>query len=95
MKGIVDIQLGNLLALLADRGVELTLDAAARDWLANAGYDPIYGARPLKRIIQRYLQNNLATMLLEGAIEDGARVMVSAGANGLEINGKTVSAEAA
>ena len=95
MKDIVDIQLGNLLALLADRGVELDLDDSARDWLANAGYDPVYGARPLKRIIQRYLQNNLATMLLEGAIEDGARVTVSAGADGLEINGKAVSAEAA
>ena len=95
MKGIVEIQLGNLLSLLADRGIALTLDDAARDWLANAGYDPVYGARPLKRIIQRHLQNSLATMLLEGAIEDGASVAVSAGADGLEINGKPVAAEAA
>ena len=95
MKGIVEIQLGNLLSLLADRGIALTLDDAARDWLANAGYDPVYGARPLKRIIQRHLQNSLATMLLEGAIEDGASVAVSAGADGLEINGKAVAAEAA
>ncbi|MCH7943877.1 MAG: ATP-dependent chaperone ClpB, partial [Proteobacteria bacterium] len=95
MKGIVEIQLGHLLSLLADRGIALTLDDAARDWLANAGYDPVYGARPLKRIIQRHLQNNLATMLLEGAIEDGASVAVSAGADGLEINGKAVAAEAA
>ena len=95
IKGVVEIQLGNLLSLLADRGIALTLDDAARDWLANAGYDPVYGARPLKRIIQRHLQNSLATMLLEGAIEDGASVAVSAGADGLEINGKPVPAEAA
>ena len=95
MKGIVEIQLGHLLALLAERGIELVLDDSARDWLANAGYDPVYGARPLKRIIQRHLQNNLATMLLEGTIEDGATVTVSAGADGLEINGTAVAAEAA
>ena len=95
MKGIVEIQLGNLLSLLADRGIELVLDAAARGWLANAGYDPVYGARPLKRIIQRHLQNNLASMILEGSIEDGAVVTVGAGENGLEINGKPVAAEAA
>ena len=95
MKGIVEIQLGNLLKLLADRGITLSLDDAARDWLANAGYDPVYGARPLKRIIQRHLQNNLAAMILEGIIEDGATVAVSAGTDGLEINGKAVAAEAA
>ena len=65
------------------------------DWLANTGYDPVYGARPLKRINQRHLQNNLATMLLEGTIEDGATVTVGAGADGLEINGKAIAAEAA
>ncbi len=95
MKGIVEIQLANLLALLAERGIELTLDEAARDWLANTGYDPVYGARPLKRIIQRHLQNNLAAMILEGSIEDGATVAVSAGAGGLKINGKAVPAQAA
>jgi ATP-dependent Clp protease ATP-binding subunit ClpB len=95
MKGIVEIQLGNLLSLLADRGIELVLDEAARGWLANAGYDPVYGARPLKRIIQRHLQNNLASMILEGSIEDGAVVTVGAGEDGLEINGKPVAAEAA
>ena len=95
MKGIVEIQLGNLLGLLADRGITLSLDEAARDWLANTGYDPVYGARPLKRIIQRHLQNNLAAMILEGVIDDGAEVTVSAGADGLEINGKAVAAEAA
>jgi len=95
MKGIVEIQLGNLLSLLADRGIELVLDEAARGWLAKAGYDPVYGARPLKRIIQRHLQNNLASMILEGSIEDGAVVTVGTGVDGLEINGKPVAAEAA
>ena len=95
MKGIVDIQLGHLLALLGDRKVALELDAKARDWLAEAGYDPVYGARPLKRVIQRRLQNPLAAMILEGAIGDGARVRVSARKDGLEIDGKAAPAEAA
>ncbi|MEE8275406.1 MAG: ATP-dependent chaperone ClpB [Alphaproteobacteria bacterium] len=95
MKGIVDIQLEHLKRLLADRKIALDLDTAARDWLAQAGYDPVYGARPLKRVIQRALQNPLATMILEGTIEDGATVKVSAGKGGLVINGKEVEAEAA
>ena len=95
MKGIVDIQLEHLRRLLADRKIALDLDTAARDWLAQAGYDPVYGARPLKRVIQRALQNPLATMILEGTIEDGATVKVSAGKGGLVINGKEVEAEAA
>ncbi len=95
MKGIVDIQLEHLKRLLADRKIALDLDMAARDWLAQAGYDPVYGARPLKRVIQRALQNPLATMILEGTIEDGATVKVSAGKGGLVINGKEVEAEAA
>ena len=95
MKGIVKIQLGTLRALLADRNLEIELDDKARDWLANAGYDPVYGARPLKRVIQRTLQNPLAGMILEGVIEDGATLRVSAGKDGLEINGKAIAAEAA
>ena len=95
MKGIVDVQIGHLRALLADRKVALELDARARDWLAEAGYDPVYGARPLKRVIQRRLQNPLATMILEGAIGEGARVRVGAGKHGLEIDGKAGAAEAA
>ena len=95
MKGIVDIQLEHLKRLLAERKIALDLDMAARDWLAQAGYDPVYGARPLKRVIQRALQNPLATMILEGTIEDGATVKVSAGKGGLVINGKEVEAEAA
>ena len=93
MAGIVDIQLGRLHALLADRKITLNLDASARDWLASAGYDPVYGARPLKRVIQTSLQNPLATKLLEGSLGDGKTVAVSAAEGGLIING--VKAEAA
>ena len=95
MSGIVEIQLGHLRRLLEDRKISLELDDAATAWLANAGYDPIYGARPLKRVIQRQLQNPLAAMLLEGAIVDGDSVNVSAGPDGLLINGEAVQAEAA
>ena len=95
MSGIVEIQLGHLRALLEDRKIALELDDAATEWLANAGYDPVYGARPLKRVIQRHLQNSLAAMLLEGAIVDGDTFHVSAGADGLLINGEVVQAEAA
>ena len=95
MSGIVAIQLGHLRRLLEDRKVTLELDEAATEWLANAGYDPVYGARPLKRVIQRHLQNPLAEKLLEGSIADGDTVQVSAEADGLVINGETVHAEAA
>ncbi|MDA1323645.1 MAG: ATP-dependent chaperone ClpB, partial [Proteobacteria bacterium] len=87
MAGIVDIQLGRLHALLADKKITLNLDASARDWLAAAGYEPVYGARPLKRVIQTSLQNPLATLLLEGSISDGETVNVSAAEGGLIING--------
>jgi ATP-dependent Clp protease ATP-binding subunit ClpB len=93
MGGIVDIQLGRLHSLLADRKITLNLDSSARDWLAAAGYDPVYGARPLKRVIQSAVQNPLATLLLEGTINDGETVTVSAGEGGLIING--VKAKAA
>ena len=92
MDGIVEIQLGRLRKLLADRKIELKLDKAAKDWLANAGYDPVYGARPLKRVIQRSLQNPLASLLLEGAIKDGDSVPVTASKGGLMIDGKLVQA---
>src|SRR6201986_4114213 len=88
MDKIVDIQIARLDKLLADRKIEITLDAKAREWLANAGYDPVYGARPLKRVIQRRLQDPLAQMLLEGKIADGAKIKVGAGKSGLTINGK-------
>jgi ATP-dependent Clp protease ATP-binding subunit ClpB len=92
MGGIVDIQLRHLTALLADRHLGLTLDNAARDWLAKAGYDPVYGARPLKRVIQRQLQNPLAGLILEGAITDGETINVSATDGGLTINDRLVEA---
>ena len=84
---IVNIQVDRLKSLLADRKITLELDDAARDWLAREGYDSVYGARPLKRVIQRNLQNPLSTLILEGAVEDGATVHVSAGRSGLLING--------
>ena len=94
MDGIVDIQLGRLRKLLDDRKITLELDQSAKSWLANEGYDPMYGARPLKRVIQRSLQNTLASMILEGRIRDGEPVRVSAGEGGLMINGVAVRTEA-
>ena len=88
MDRIVTIQIGRLDRLLADRKIEISLDKKATDWLANAGYDPVYGARPLKRAIQRRLQDPLAQLLLEGKITDGANITVSASKTGLVINGQ-------
>lgn len=85
MSGIVKIQLRHLLNLLKDRKITLKLDDLALTWLADQGYDPAYGARPLKRIIQRELQNPLAVMILEGQIHDGQTVQVTADKKGLVI----------
>ncbi|MGB0159400.1 MAG: ATP-dependent chaperone ClpB [Thalassovita mediterranea] len=85
MDGIVDIQLRRLAKRLAGRKITLDLDDAAQTWLADAGYDPVFGARPLKRVIQRALQNPLAEMLLGGEVKDGDQIAVSAGAEGLII----------
>ncbi|MCA0407076.1 MAG: ATP-dependent chaperone ClpB [Proteobacteria bacterium] len=87
MGAIVDIQLQRLEKLLDERKITLQLDPAARDWLAEKGYDPAYGARPLKRVIQKALQDPLASLLLGGQILDGAIVPVSAGEGGLIIDG--------
>jgi ATP-dependent Clp protease ATP-binding subunit ClpB len=95
MTGIVDIQLQRLQGLLDDRKIMLDLDAAAKGWLGDAGYDPVYGARPLKRAIQRSLQNTIASLILEGKIADGDTVRIGAGEGGLVINGEAVAAEAA
>ena len=92
MSGIVDIQLRSLQALLEERKIILEIEESGRTWLANAGYDPVYGARPLKRVIQRQLQNVLATMILEGAIAEGETVKVTAGDGGLTVNGELVQA---
>jgi len=91
MTGIVAIQLQRLQALLADRKLELQLDDSAKVWLAEAGYDSIYGARPLKRVIQRELQNPLASLLLEGRFKAGDVIRVSAEKDGLTIDGKKLS----
>ena len=85
MAGIVDIQLRHLAKRLAHRGITLELDDAARKWLADEGYDPVFGARPLKRVIQRALQDPLAEMLLAGDVLDGSTLPVTAGAEGLII----------
>jgi ATP-dependent Clp protease ATP-binding subunit ClpB len=92
MSGIVEIQLGRLHKMLEDRKITLELDDLAKVWLADKGYDPVYGARPLKRVIQRELQNPLASMILEGKIGDGDTVNVTAGSDGLAINGEMVAA---
>ena len=91
MSGIVDIQLGRLRKLLSDRKISLDLDDSAMAWLAQKGYDPIYGARPLKRVIQRALQNPLAGLILEGKVADGAKVTVSAASGALTIDGQEVT----
>jgi ATP-dependent Clp protease ATP-binding subunit ClpB len=88
MTHIVEIQLERLKSLLTDRKIGLELDQAATAWLANEGYDSVYGARPLKRVIQRSLQNPLAGMILEGAVREGETVHVSADKKGLTINGE-------
>ncbi|HKZ95701.1 MAG TPA: ATP-dependent chaperone ClpB, partial [Hyphomicrobiaceae bacterium] len=77
MAAIVDIQMRQLQKLLSDRKIKLEIDETARTWLANRGYDPVYGARPLKRVIQKQVQNPLAELLLEGAVKDGDTVRVS------------------
>ncbi|MCZ6523458.1 MAG: ATP-dependent chaperone ClpB [Alphaproteobacteria bacterium] len=92
MGDIVEIQLRALARLLAERNIELELDEAARAWLAEAGYDPVYGARPLKRVIRHQLQNPLASRILEGAVRDGETVKVSASDGGLIIDGALVEA---
>ncbi|MDB5588750.1 MAG: clpB [Devosia sp.] len=83
MGAIVDIQFKRLESLLKDRDIKLTLTPRARDWLANEGYDPAYGARPLKRVIQRSVQDGLADEILSSRIADGDQVLIEAGEDGL------------
>jgi ATP-dependent Clp protease ATP-binding subunit ClpB len=92
MARIVDIQIRQLDKLLAERKIAVALDAAARDWLAERGYDPTYGARPLKRVIQKHLQDPLAEVILSGRVRDGDKVAVSATKFGLTFNGKVAAA---
>ncbi len=88
MDAIVDIQMGRLLKRLMARKITLELDDSARTWLADEGYDPVFGARPLKRVIQRAVQDPLAEMLLAGEVTDGATVPVTAGPDGLMIGAR-------
>ncbi|MFV3075224.1 ATP-dependent chaperone ClpB [Niveispirillum fermenti] len=90
MSGIVEVQLARLTKMLADRDLGLDLTPAAKEWLADKGYDPVYGARPLKRVIQRELQNPLASRILEGKVLPGTPVQVDAGPDGLTIQGEPV-----
>ncbi len=93
MGQIVDIQIGLLLARLADRKIALSVDDDARSWLAEEGYDLVFGARPLKRVIQRALQDPLAEMILAGDIANGQSVAVTAKADGLIIGDKLATSE--
>jgi ATP-dependent Clp protease ATP-binding subunit ClpB len=88
MDRIVEIQIGRLQELLAGRKISISLDAKAREWLGNAGYDPVYGARPLKRVIQKRLQDPLAQLILEGEVGDGGTVKVGVARSGLTLNGR-------
>ena len=95
MAGIVDIQMNRLLKRLAGRKIGLDLDDAARKWLADEGYDPVFGARPLKRVIQRALQDPLAEMILAGDVLDGDLIPVHAGAEGLIIGDRVAASNRA
>jgi ATP-dependent Clp protease ATP-binding subunit ClpB len=92
MTKIVDIQMTRLVKLLEDRKITLELEPAAREWLADKGWDPAYGARPLKRVIQKSVQDPLAEMILSGRVKDGEKVVISAGKQGLTFNGKLAEA---
>jgi ATP-dependent Clp protease ATP-binding subunit ClpB len=83
MGSIVDIQFGRLMGLLKDRDIVLELTPRGREWLANEGYDPAYGARPLKRVIQREVQDGLADEILAGRVTDGSRVVIDANDDGI------------
>jgi ATP-dependent Clp protease ATP-binding subunit ClpB len=85
---IVDIQIARLQKLLDERNIKIQLDKKAREWLALEGYDPAYGARPLKRIIQKNVQDPLAEQVLDGKVKDGDTVNVSATETCLLINGE-------
>jgi len=94
MTKIVDIQIARLQKLLVDRKIKIEVDEQAKTWLANRGYDPAYGARPLKRVIQRHVQDPLAEQILAGGVKDGDTVVVSVRDGDLTINGWPVKAAA-
>ena len=84
--------MGRLAKLLEDRKITIELEPAAREWLADKGWDPAYGARPLKRVIQKSIQDPLAELILAGRVKDGDTVVISAGKQGLTFNGKLAAA---
>ena len=95
MASIVDIQMKRLQRLLDDRKIMLKLDDAATNWLADAGYDPVYGARPLKRTIQKHVQDPLAELILSGMVKGGDYVQVRGGPDGISLDAKGDSAQVA
>jgi ATP-dependent Clp protease ATP-binding subunit ClpB len=94
MSRIVDIQMTRVAKLLEDRKISIVLDASARDWLAEKGWDPAYGARPLKRVIQKALQDPLAELIIAGRVKEGDTVSITAGPQGLVFDGKMQAAAA-
>jgi ATP-dependent Clp protease ATP-binding subunit ClpB len=94
MAHIVDIQMQRLSRLLEERKIAIGLDAKAREWLADKGYDPAYGARPLKRVIQKHVQDPLAELILAGKIKDGEKVAISANRQGITFNGEAAAVAA-
>ena len=92
MGAIVDIQIARLESLLAERKITLDLEDAAREWLADAGYDPAFGARPLKRVLQKAVQDPLAELILSGEVKDGSALTLGANADGLTLNGTPITA---
>jgi ATP-dependent Clp protease ATP-binding subunit ClpB len=92
MARIVDIQMARLSKLLEDRKISVVLEPSAREWLADKGWDPAYGARPLKRVIQKSVQDPLAELMLSGRIKDGDKVVISGSKQGLSFNGQLAQA---
>ena len=93
MGAIVDIQMARLQKLLEERKVELSLDPKARQWLSDKGYDPAYGARPLKRVIQKYVQDPLAELILGGEVKDGEKLPIMVDRGSLIIGPKKVATD--
>jgi ATP-dependent Clp protease ATP-binding subunit ClpB len=92
MARIVDIQMERLAHLLEERKITIKLEPSARDWLAEKGWEPAYGARPLKRVIQKSVQDPLAELILSDRIKDGEKVVITAGKQGLKFNGEVAAA---
>jgi ATP-dependent Clp protease ATP-binding subunit ClpB len=95
IRAIVDIQIGRLRKLLAQRRMDIELTEAAGEWLAREGFSPEYGARPLKRVLQRHIQDEIATRILEGKLHEGDTVLVDTGETGLAFSRKPEEAEVA